>query len=149
MSFGPRDAEELTGIPSRRIQFYVENGLISVNDPTPGRGLARNFSLKSIFELFIIKELAANGVELRSIKRIFREGRQVAPDLFEIENYVKEKPPGFFILIYGGGEKITFRTERDPKRNRKRTNQIALDLEKWSSALVINLSRVWDQMNKP
>jgi len=130
-TYKPKEVEEKTGIPTRRIQFYVESGLISIGNP--GRGASRRFTEKNLLELLLIAELAKNGIELNKIKKIFLKGRKIMPAIFDPANYQRKNPTRFFIIIYGGGELISFR------------NRIVLDLINWNGALCINLSGLYER----
>jgi len=71
--YSRKKAEKIVAIPARRIQFYSDSGLLSLDVQTPGRGRERVYSIQNLLELMIIKELANQKIELSRIKKILRD----------------------------------------------------------------------------
>ncbi|NQV01842.1 MAG: MerR family transcriptional regulator [Bacteroidia bacterium] len=102
--FRRKEAEEITGIPARRIQFYSDNGLLHLAQASPGRGRERKYTKQNLLELLVIKELAKRKIELSEIKRIMvvLPGKGW-PNFFDIRKFEREDPPGYQINIYDNG----------------------------------------------
>ena len=71
--YSRKKAEKIVAIPARRIQFYSDSGLLSLDVQTPGRGRELVYSIQNLLELMIIKELANQKIELSRIKKILRD----------------------------------------------------------------------------
>ena len=98
-----KEVEELTGVPARRIQFYTENGVLSVNELRTGRGRERKYSRENILEILVIKELAKMRVEFAEIRRIVNKlAKKHAPRFFDIER-VANSVGKWCIFIYADG----------------------------------------------
>ncbi len=69
-----KDIEKLIGLPGRRIQFYSDEGLLTLEEDSkqPGRGVPRRYTKRNLLELALIKELAELNIEFRKIKRFFQ-----------------------------------------------------------------------------
>ncbi|MBW1779020.1 MAG: MerR family transcriptional regulator [Deltaproteobacteria bacterium] len=179
MEWEPKQVEKITGIPTRRIQFYVENGLVSVEAKYPGRGVKRLYSKDNILELLVIKELANCGIELNLIRLILAECRKKNPEMLKVQTYEVKHPPEFYIEIFDGGSLVgfssflpfTMKTEihsgkiNIPNLNRGRGTKgksepivfkvkgrdrkegtLVLDMSQASSAIVLNMSRIYGQI---
>ena len=68
--FNRKEASKITGIPSRRILFYVEQSNLLKRLKRPGRGFRREYDLIDIAELILIRELGSLGVTLAKISDI-------------------------------------------------------------------------------
>ncbi len=68
--FTRKRAAKITNIPTRRIQFYTEQGIMSDVKTKVGKGFARIYSQKNLFELFLIKELHLLGINFATIFEI-------------------------------------------------------------------------------
>lgn len=71
-TFIRKQAKKITGIPPRRIEFYLQQGLLSGIDLKTGRGTARQFTKLNLFQLMVIKRLAAAGIELNRIEKFIK-----------------------------------------------------------------------------
>jgi len=67
--------EAITAIPARRIQFYTESGLLSMDEENPGKGRERLYSRKNMVELFLIRAMSDARIELARIKQVMTEIR--------------------------------------------------------------------------
>ncbi len=65
-----KEVAEITGIPDRRILFYSEQNILPGFFSAVGRGAAREYTLKDIFFLLIVKELNSLGLSLSRIRTI-------------------------------------------------------------------------------
>ena len=106
------EIEKITGVPARRIRYYATEGLLTLGEQNPGRGVGRDFSWKNLLELLIIKEFAEIGLEFSKIKRALDVARQYGREMFEPGLYTKGaniylkisselNDTGFFILTKG------------------------------------------------
>lgn len=100
------------GIPTRRIQFYVEKGAVGCVD-NPGRGsVGRTFSRDNELELLLVDELSNRcGMEFSRILRLmkmFRELRITSCDI--IERYIAKKFPDHdqIVVIYDFDPELEF-----------------------------------------
>ena len=94
-----KELEKITGLTARKIRFYGDQGLISFEDKQhPGRGVGREYEWKNLLELLIIKELAANGVQLSTIKKAMRQLNSDHPDALEKATYQDQTVK--FLLVY-------------------------------------------------
>lgn len=155
MAYNAKDIEVLLGIPTRRIQFYVESGLVSVDNPGRGRH-GREFSRDNLLELALIKTLSKSGIDLSTIKKVFENIRKVYPSLLQCNTYDKEEPIGAFIKIFDGGERILFSSERerhdvlDGDILRSFTGgpatSIKVDLSKYDTVMVVSILNVYNKI---
>ena len=99
--FGPKEAEKITGIPMRRIQFYIESGLVNVESPGRGRR-GREFSRDNLLELAVVSRLSSVGIDLATIKQIFASIRLQYPEMLLAGTYEVESPAGRFLSIADG-----------------------------------------------
>ena len=108
MGYTRKQVEEFTGIPARRIQFYTDNNLVSLENPNPGRGRERQYSKKDILQLLMVAELAKHKMELSQIKKLLVERpglpKKAAKKIFEPSTYEVENPPKIFFIIIGPDE---------------------------------------------
>ena len=94
-----KELEKITGLTARKIRFYGDQGLISFEDEQhPGRGVGREYEWKNLFELLIIKELAANGVQLGTVKEALKKLNNDFPGALEKVTYQKQVVK--FLLVY-------------------------------------------------
>ena len=70
-----KEVEAITTIPARRIQFYTESGLLSMDEENPGKGRERLYSRKNMVELFLIRAMSDARIELARIKQVMTEIR--------------------------------------------------------------------------
>jgi len=74
---------KLSGVPSGRIRFYTDRGLINIDVVNTGRGKERSYNRNNLIELLIIKELSQYGVSLKKIKFILAEAK-IRSSIFSI-----------------------------------------------------------------
>ena len=137
-AFIRKEVEKITGVPARRIQFYTENGALSVDKLHTGRGRERKYSGENILELLVINELAKRKVEFAESKRIVREVvRKYAPSFFDIDKLARSKG-GHYIYIYEDGTVVL--------EKQKSTQVIRVDMRNQLSVLVLNVSALAGQV---
>jgi DNA-binding transcriptional MerR regulator len=69
-------AEKLAyaGITPRLVQFYTEEGIVNPDKANPsGKGSTRYYSKQNLGDFLIVKELAASGLNLDSIRVVMKE----------------------------------------------------------------------------
>jgi DNA-binding transcriptional MerR regulator len=82
-----KEVKDITEIPARRVQFYTEQDLLTLDETNPGRGRERRYSRQNLFELLVIRVLSRFGVELSKIKEILIDGPERFPEAFKKFNY--------------------------------------------------------------
>ena len=97
-----KDVEEITRIPARRIQFYTDNGLVTIDRET-GKGRERRYSLRNVIELLIVAELAKHRIELNKIKQIMNDLREKEKDLGNLFDSNEQVLPERLINISDDG----------------------------------------------
>lgn len=134
------------GIETRRVQYYVDLGLVECKTD-PGRGPSgRDFSRDNVLQVLIIHELSAKcGLELKVVRRILAFVKEHLPGALTCNDYEVENPPGAFLRIYDGGDAISIGRRRDHE-TLQRTNTITLDMSDDKNVLVVNLSRIHDEL---
>lgn len=135
-----KEVEEITEIPARRIQFFTDSDLLSLNKQT-GRGRERLYSPQNIFELLIVKELSKHGVQLAQIKRIIID----LPKKIKINAFFDftrfEEGSDYFLTISDDG-RVTYSQEvKDVK-----ISLLGKRAKGHSSILILNLSIISEQM---
>ena len=139
-----KKVEEITGIPARRIQFYTDSGLISLEDRHTGRGRERKYTKRNLLELLIIKELSRLKVELSQIRWIVSEApKKVDPEYFDVERILTSKG-GYYLFVYEDG--IPFYSRQKDRVSLKRSDKVDLDMRNHSSAIVINVSYLAEKL---
>ena len=86
------EIEKITGVPARRIRYYATEGLLTLDEKNPGRGVGRNFTWRNLLELLIIKEYTKIGLEFSTIKRALfyiRQYDRYGHDIFDPESYTE------------------------------------------------------------
>jgi len=146
-----KEVEKITGIPARRIQFYSDNGLVSLDKRDPGRGKERLYSKKNMLELLIIKELSKHRVELSRIKEIIFDlpkkiDLQSIYRMFDPKTHDTDNPWGYFIVIFGSGE-VQYNLQVDPS-TLKVSNVVEIDMKNQSSYFLVSISRLAAQLFK-
>jgi len=156
MIYSAKDIENILGIPTRRIQFYIESGLIEVDSPGRGRR-GREFNRDHLLQLAMINTLSNKaGIDLSTIKKIFYNLRIVGPERLECSTYEVDDPAGYFIAIYDGGEHMSFPGEREVvpiERNGEvyataggAKTKITVDLSTYETVSVININSVYQKI---
>lgn len=75
-TFIKKEVAGILDLTPRTVHFYTDEGLVvPVENPT-GRGKTRRYSFANVVQLAIVRELAANGFDLKTIYQIlsFRRG---------------------------------------------------------------------------
>ena len=134
-----KEVEELTSVPARRIQFYTENGVLSVDELRTGRGRERKYSRKNILELLVVNELAKMKVEFAEIRRIVNKlAKEYAPTFFDIDRLTNCKG-GHYIHIYENGE-IHFIKQKTTG------GKVWVNMEGQLSVLIVNVTALAAQV---
>ncbi|BBO76923.1 hypothetical protein DSCW_43400 [Desulfosarcina widdelii] len=146
MPLKAKEIYEQYGIPTRRIQYFVDAGLVNCQD-NPGRGpTGRTFSCDNLLELFLAEELSSVcRLELSKIKFVFEALKERWPSMLTCSTHQVDKPSGFFLVIFDGGEDIHFHGVRE-RETMKRSNIVDIKLSKYTSALVVNISKLYDRI---
>jgi len=135
-TFRRKQVEEITGIPWRRVAFYVAEGLVPLLDPHPGRGREHRFTESNLIQLSVIKELAAAGVELSRIRGVLAAGLAKYPEMFERETY-RPGGPLYCIVVYKG--RVFYgKTEHVPGK----PEIFLTDMTDQRAAIVVNVSKI-------
>ena len=102
--FKKREVVEKIGIPSRRLQFITDQGLLTDAEMYPGRGRDRFYSRINIFEILVIEELSKYGMPTVTIKNILK-------NVLFIKGYHAllsggDDFPGMFLIVYDDGTMV-------------------------------------------
>ena len=140
--YSRKKAEKIVAIPARRIQFYSDSGLLSLDVQTPGRGRERAYSIQNLLELMIIKELANQKIELSRIKKILRDNiAYLAAGAEQKTDYIAMLKRGEglpCVILYGDGS-IDFMGNLVP-------SSLCIPMSGHSSMVVINIGTIAEKL---
>jgi len=142
--YSRKKAEKIVAIPARRIQFYSDSGLLSLDVQTPGRGRERIYSTQNLLELMIIKELAKQKIELSRIKKILRDNiANLAVGTEQKIDYIAKLKRGEglpCVILYGDGS-IDYLSNLVPSSAR-------IPMSSHSSMVVFNIGTIAEKLMK-
>jgi DNA-binding transcriptional MerR regulator len=71
--FNKKRVAEITGLSPRLVQFYTEEGVVIPEvDKGEGRGHARRYSRKNLYEFIIIRQLSEFGLTLETVRTLLQ-----------------------------------------------------------------------------
>lgn len=145
-----REVVEKLGIPSRRLQFITDSGLLSDTQMNPGRGRDRFYSRLNLLEILLIEELAKYGVQTGAIKDIlsFSPIKSVAKYLGRnIESMEKNygfELSGMYLVISQKNTGLTVQWFPDTYGTNKYPK---MDMTDKTSVIVVNVGTLIKQVN--
>ena len=141
--FSRKEAERITGIPARRIQFYTDSDLISMNDKNPGRGRERLYSKENLIEVLFIKELSLYHTGIPIIKTMMNELRENIGNFFHPDYHRTDQysPNWFLVIDHKGMRNVNLHIHPKDKI-------IKINMEGYNSALIINVGVLAGKIEK-
>lgn len=70
MRYTAGQAEKITGLGYRAIDYLAKKGLVSPSTPAAGKGTRREFSFRDLVALRTIRDLREAGISLQAIRRV-------------------------------------------------------------------------------
>lgn len=153
-----KEVTEIVGIPDRRLLFYSEQGILPDFFKDVGRGKAREYNYVDVFYLRIIKELDSLGLSLARIKIVILFISRLTHMLFNqsdraTERFTRQK----FMITISPSDKESLPNQPPPLVDQPfelkifmGSDAINAQLERLydeSSVIVINLNKIWKQLN--
>ena len=94
-----KDLSKISGVPARTIQYYTDRKILFPDIAAPvGRGTTREYSVRNLFELLLIRELSNNRIPLENIQYIMVQLRSLS--VSEYWNIKGDTPKPFRLVIY-------------------------------------------------
>lgn len=145
-----KEISEIVGIPDRRVEFYTNQGVLSEGFWKVGRGIPRKYSQINIVELFIVKKLSANGVDLAMSKIILHKlvdyatfrrlfGYSGDIDIKKIAPIVQGLHK-LFLVLYDRGASVRLLQEGTKHFQESKGNLLLFSMQNHDSALVVDLT---------
>lgn len=106
IGYTAREAGELLGLPHSTISYYAQQGIIVPDIRVAGgRGSARIYSKRNLYEILVVRELANSGVKLDAIKKMrdfIKTGRGLSffKDESNYEVIVAEEEVTVFLEVF-------------------------------------------------
>ena len=126
--FKKREVVEMLGIPSRRLQFITDQGLLSDTEAFPGRGRDRFYSRVNLFEILLVEELSKYGMPTSFVKNVVCN-RALTLGFRNAVN--SEAMPDMFLVVHDDGSAQSFYQWQD--------EIVRIDMRKNISAFVVNI----------
>jgi len=152
MKITRKTIEEMTGIKSRRTEFYILQGLYD-GLVIGGRGTATEFKERHVVETYLSNELRENGIELAMIKKIIGQFRGINTFTNEFDDtgrftkknlYTGKRQRKVYAAIYDRSSDVELwfvgnDTGKLPE----------LSMKNRTSVLIIDVSEVYRELAKP
>ena len=133
--FKKREIVEKLGIPSRRLQFITDQGLLSDTEKFPGRGKDRFYSRINIFEILLVEELNKYGFPTGNIKNILQQTTFIKGYHSILSG--NDDLPGMFLIVSDDGS-VSSTIQRDFD-TMKPDDVIKIDMVGKISVFIINI----------
>ena len=143
--------EEITGIKSRRIEFYkLQNLYDSIK--IGGRGMATEFKERHVVETQLINELRLNGIEHATIKAIISKLRKCKLFMNDFDDsgrlaskglFKDKRKPKMYAAIFDRTSKVTlWRVGRNDGKFPE------IQIKKHSSILIVDITKAYLKLAK-
>ena len=141
-SFTKKEVASITGLASRLVQFYVEEGIVTPEvSEGKGRGSVRRYSRKNLFEFMVLKELNALGLTVSGVMAIMKLLRKGTVPIFDHLEELMTIRAAFLILHHEPDSgKIRTRVIKIGGRPDDKKPVITLgEVEDYPSTLILDL----------
>jgi DNA-binding transcriptional MerR regulator len=135
------EVEQIIGVPTRRIKFYTDQGVLPGFKSDTGRGYERKYSKTDIFILSIVRDMAKDGFPLSHAKALItllvRDWRWS----LEIERYSKTTFTPFAFVRISDNEMYLDVANIEPERV-----DMFIMVNQFAITTIINLAKIFREI---